>query len=214
MDITSTMVTVSQYTHDIIGNAGRAFLSSRWLGRGDFLHNHRGLTLVEAIVTGVIASVLAGVVITLLNLHTTELDEGTVNVIIQMETENIVDEIVSESRKGHQVLGPDDSWTGNTPALAVDTTDSIRLFDPGGTNYASYRINSATGSLIRSDSTGSRTLAGPGQQVQLTSSSPNRFILSNRRDEVTMDLSLWTTYKNDTLVLRTRRTRFRLRDQP
>ncbi len=178
------------------------------------VRNNSGLTLVEALVTGIIASVLAGVVITLLNLHTTELDEGTINTVIQMECENVLDAIVSETRNGFQALAPGDTWTGNPLALALDTTDSIRLFDPNGVNYASYRINSATGSLIRTSSTGSQTLAGPGQRVRLSTAGTNRFILSNHRDAITMDLSFWAVYNTDTLVLRTRRNRFRLRDQP
>jgi hypothetical protein len=178
------------------------------------MRNDRGLTLVEALVTGIIASVLAGVVITLLNLHTTELDEGTINTVIQMETENVIDAIVSETRNGYQALAPSDTWTGNPLALTLDTTDSIRLFDPSGVNYASYRINSTTGSLIRSNSTGSQTLAGPGQRVRLSTTGTNRFILSNHRDVITMDLSFRAVYNTDTLVLRTRRNRFRLRDQP
>jgi hypothetical protein len=155
------------------------------------LRNQKGFSLVEAIVAGAVAVVLAGIIVTFLNMHNRALREGTASAMIQMQSDIVSSEIGRKVRSANLVLGPGEAWS-SSPSMGVKDVSEIFLYDTSGVIFSAFKIN---GTSLQESSDGvnyNNFLAGTNP-VNLAAGS--RFTLSNERTEVTLFLKVAVNYK-------------------
>lgn len=86
----------------------------------------RGMTLVEVLVSGILATIVVGVIVTIITLYGAEIKEGTANSVLTMRLENVSDELSRKVRGGVAVLGASDVLS-SIPYLSKNTVSGFEV---------------------------------------------------------------------------------------
>lgn len=78
------------------------------------IKNEKGMTLVEAIVAGLLTAVLAGAGFTMFLMYTNETREVTANLRMQRQYETLFEDIAGTARQATLIISTDESPTGFT----------------------------------------------------------------------------------------------------
>jgi Tfp pilus assembly protein PilE len=167
----------------------------------------KGFTMVEAIVTGVIATVIATTMIVILNLFNTQANRTTVRARMQMDWDMVATDISEKVRNAHKTLANADE--GNLDSVCANEwlATTMKLYYPtGGTPAYSYshgfRIQDKK---LQEDTAGTDTWSDYKLGNRVVSLSPAaRFLVSPDRKSVTLqNFVIKSTYKTavDSLVI-------------
>ena len=166
------------------------------------IKNQNGVTLTEALVTGIILAILAGGLLAILQLNATETSEGVLNSRLQMQYENIVEQFSRDARFAKLILAVDED-----PALFTTyitdrgPLDNIRMYDTLDNICSGYDISSGT--LMEYDVAGDtmKTYIAGNSSVAVAPGSYFKLFAGRKYLEAKLGvvLSYKDTYK-DTLV--------------
>jgi hypothetical protein len=155
------------------------------------LKNRDGFTLIEAIVAGIIAAVIAGLMIVFLNVFFAQVKQGTLRAKMQMDYDIISQQIGASVRASQVVLGPGEA-VGQNFATASTVTE-INCFSAAGNKIAKYWINNG----VIWDSLGG-IWGAPGPFLignrQITVTANSGFTLPAGRKSVQLSLNPIETY--------------------
>lgn len=119
--------------------------------------NQRGFTLVEVLITGILSSVLGGVVLTIFYVNNTQVKEGAAELKLSQEQAAVAEHITNDVRWAHALRKsgepngnwnspPASAWTTppyqdsvNSPAITGLSEVIVTKLD--GSEYAGYRIS-------------------------------------------------------------------------
>lgn len=144
-----------------------------------------GMTLIESMVAGTIGVIVVMGVLTVMNVHSREVAEGTVHGILQVQSEVVYDEIGRQVRKGATVYTPTDP----NPANVVEDP-TMHIDDASGAVVARFRILDDT--LREWNGTEWQPLMIGGDAVWVDGASTFRFTVDKKH--VSPKLVLKSTY--------------------
>lgn len=164
--------------------------------------SNSGFTLVEAVVSGVIATLMAGIMITIMTMNNDGVKDGAVNAKIQSQYEIAIAEIGKYTRSARAVLKTSETYPpGYT--LSEVSTSSIMMYDENlstgaGIPLKGFRVNN--GQLQEWESgTGWRPfVVGAWPTLSVLDATP--FKLSSNRRIVTVTMRVSGTFGGDTAV--------------
>lgn len=168
----------------------------------------KGFSLIEAIVTGALVSIIAIVLITFLNFTHMQVNDGLLRAKIQTDYDGVATFLGNQIRMGSLVLGPDE--TPDTLKTDIDVQE-IHIFLKKNETYqdtSAYRISD--NKLQEKGSSGWKNLSTGHDSVNLTSKS--KFILMPGRKSVILDFELRQRYKTKTDTLQIKRSIFLCRN--
>ena len=165
------------------------------------IKNQNGLTLTEALVTGIILAILAVGLLTILILNATETSEGVLNSRLQMQYDNIVEQISRNARFAELILA-----SGEVPGSIVTYTDTAGPIDTI-LMYDTLLTTPFTGYAISGDGTLQELKAGSwvdymsgNSTVALTGNSYFKLFPGRKHLEAHLDIASSYKTKSDTLV--------------
>ena len=150
--------------------------------------HERGFTLVEAIVAGILSTIVVAVVITIIMVFGREVEEGAANAELIVRLEHVSEIIAREVRRGSKIVPIDGSHT----TLGIETKE-ITIEDSDGEDLFSFLISEAK--LSERDDTASINdswsdlLFVPGKPITLNQDS-SFFRVTPDCTAVTLDLRL------------------------
>ena len=180
--------------------------------------NKKGFTLVEALVTGIIAVIIALIVYTVFIMHNNELTEGAVHAKLQMLYETTAGAIAQYAHGAHAVIQPGESVHTISSAPPVSPVMSIRMVDTLGNYIAGFKLeNISEGHYILKDSTDNNgwkpfTVGGSAVECIDTLGKTNKFSLPAGRKGVTFNFILYWNQYNKDYILSGREDTYRCRN--
>jgi hypothetical protein len=102
-----------------------------------------GISLVETMASGVVASVLAAAVVTLFSMQSHELDQGIGNAFLHGISNVVSEQIGQDIRKANRLLVPGEPWQSEGSFSAINT-QTLLIYSNNGALLKAYRINSGT----------------------------------------------------------------------
>jgi hypothetical protein len=148
--------------------------------------------MVEAIVTTLVALVLAGAAISLFIINNRAVSNGALNTKLLMQYETVIEQIGTMTRNAVYIC--DDATCPPLAHAVPTTTNIIYLFDINNVQVGGYWLD---GSALKEWKTGSWVpfTVGPNA-VLVTTVAPNisNFIVSQDRKSVTLNVSVWTSF--------------------
>lgn len=160
------------------------------------LRNHKGTTLVEALVTFMVVGFMAGGFMTILNLNVSETSEGVLNAQLQMQYENVVEQISRNARSAACIL---DEGAGETfenlefYTAASNNATHIFMYDASGNVFAGYRIQNNT--LFEYDLSTSSWIAYKTGNETVSVTSNSAFSLAAQRKALQAKIYVKSAYK-------------------
>ncbi len=94
------------------------------------------MTLVEALVAGTIGAIVAGAVLTVVNVQSREVAEATVHSILQVQAETVYGEIARMVREGNRAYPPGPEAFNDEPVSDI----VVRISDQGNNRIGEFRI--------------------------------------------------------------------------
>ena len=156
------------------------------------LRSSRGMTLVEVLVVFVLLAFLAGAALTIMNIHNRELNLVAVRGRMQMCSETMIEQIGRDVHAGAHVLAVGETWSSSTTYSSLALSEMRIVNDTGGL-ARSYRISG--NKLQVCDPGGAYANFNIGStDIDVATASP--FTISADRENVSVQLSLSTTFKN------------------
>jgi type II secretory pathway pseudopilin PulG len=154
----------------------------------------RGFSLVEAIVAGAIAVIIATVMLTLFQVNGQSASRGGLNAMIQMQYETALSQIGQTARKANAVLQTApaiEGWSISLKLAAVSNVSQITMFDTSGAAIGGYEICASGGEAVLKErlSDGSWTNFKVGSKDVRVSSQSN-FSLSADRKWLTVNIAV------------------------
>ena len=177
----------------------------------------RGVTLVEAVVTIVVLSVVAAALVAIMLLHNTEINEGTASTWLQMRGEAVHMQLGRDVRLAGVVLCMDETWAADGAYPSTLDCTEIYCYNETGGIFAAYQMHD--NSLFEArfdpavtsveDDDYSPFFVG-SQPVNLTGG--DRFELSPQRKHLVLYTTLTTTYRGKTYSLPIQGNMYRCRN--
>ncbi len=182
-----------------------------------------GFTLVEALVTAIILSIIAVIGVTIFTMHNNQLRESNAMEKMQRQYDNVVEQIALSVRKANRVLMFDPSTPSNSdpvptsftqfpiPATPLTNVKNIRIYDSNGAVISEYSVAGSTfkesvnGALVDFEAGGSKVEIDPAS---------SSFSLNNYRTYVEITLSLKTSSAGNIYYLPPRKDGFTCRNSP
>lgn len=157
--------------------------------------NNKGLTLTEVMVSGIIGAVIAGMLISVMSMQNSALNEGTANSRLLMQANTVSEEIGRRVRSANLILQNNETWSAVFPtATAANNIQLIRLFNASGTLVKAYQIS---GNSLQESSDGTNWTNFKTGAFNATVSGGG-FNLSADRKAVALNLPLTHTLKGTT----------------
>ena len=157
--------------------------------------NRNGFTLVEGIVAGAIASVIALSAFTLFQMTTQQSRAGMVHSMLNIKYENAVEQLCASIRRSNCVLQTGEAWPPVTDLIEVTGISTIFLHNAAGNDAGGYQITAA-GILQERVFTGATWVWQNYQignaTINVSTSAPasSNFSLSADRKTVTLNLNV------------------------
>ena len=170
--------------------------------RAATMRKQAGMTLVEVIVAIILASIIAGVIMVLLSINNDQIRYVALNAKLQANYETALLQIAKLARTANSVQPWSETWPPAAAAVAVASTQSIRMFDTGGVTIGGFQTSSNT--VLQEYDTAQKKfktfMAGP-DSVRITAAPVSDFAISNTRKQLTVNISVYTVYstKRDTV---------------
>jgi hypothetical protein len=105
--------------------------------------NRNGFTLVEGIVSGAIASVIAFTGFTLFHMTTQQSRAGMIHSMLNIKYENAVEQICASIRRSNSVLQTGEFWPPAAGLDEVNEIPAIFLYNAAGNDFGGYQITDA-----------------------------------------------------------------------
>lgn len=173
------------------------------------IHGHQsGFTLVEALVAGLVAVIVAGVVFVIYVMYDTELRETAVLGKLQRQYDNVTDQISLDVRRSAHVL----KYAGESYPAVPDTVDTVFLADTNGVDVGRYLLGGDTLFEWTGGSWQPFTSGGLGGGVVEVDGASSGFILNALRDQVGVRVRIKTTDRDSTYYLDPRKDAFKCRN--
>jgi hypothetical protein len=107
-----------------------------------FKKGHAGMSLVETMVSGTIASFLAAVIMMIFSIQSRELDQGSGNAFLHSISIVVSEQIGQDIRRANRLLVPGETWQVGGMFNAVHS-QTLLIYDNGGVILKAYRINNS-----------------------------------------------------------------------
>jgi hypothetical protein len=101
---------------------------------------HAGISLVETMVSGTVASILVAVVMMIFSIQSRELDMGTGNAFLHGISTIVSEQIGKDIRRANRLLVPGETWQVSGVYNAIHS-QSLLIYDNAGVILKGYRIN-------------------------------------------------------------------------
>ena len=167
--------------------------------------NARGLTLVESIVTSILAVIIGFIIYTVAIVYMNESGTSISRFMMQQQYDNVASQIARDVHRASFVLAE-----GETPAAhgaGNDTVASVRLFDRSDHEFARYSI---VNSMLYEGVQPRQYCAGGGT-VQVVGSS-SFFVVGPQRKTLRLAMSICRTERNKQYTLSLRKAVFLCRN--
>ncbi|MBD3420960.1 MAG: hypothetical protein GF398_12645 [Chitinivibrionales bacterium] len=155
----------------------------------------QGFTLVEVVVTGSIAAVLAGLLLTTFLAYSKEFNDSMTTSMLNISANTVKERIMADVRRGQNVMGP-----GEDPEDEIPSLDSVQphinIWDVDGVerHIAGYLIEGTTNRLRYYDTTSGNWLHFEIGGKPVVVSEGSRFILDDSRKKVRVKIGLKLEY--------------------
>jgi len=103
----------------------------------------KGMTLVEILVTSIIGTVLAGIVIVIYLLFNGQVKENNAHLVMQMQYENLSEQIAYNARRAHKILDASLPYY-DTCDIYGDTVSGAKFYTVSGVLFAGVGIYNDT----------------------------------------------------------------------
>jgi type II secretory pathway pseudopilin PulG len=115
------------------------------------VNSQQGFTLIEALAGGILSTIVAGAILSALNMTTRQIKESSSNLSLGQIQTVVSEQIRSDARKSFGAKGPGENPTAqfDTPEddPALTNQNGIVFCDSNGQPFARYQINTSTGNL-------------------------------------------------------------------
>jgi prepilin-type N-terminal cleavage/methylation domain-containing protein len=177
------------------------------------MRNNNGFSLVEMIVTAIIASIVGILFLTFMRLHNQSLNEGVARTSMQMQSELVSLQLGRTVRAADRIFAGDEAWNPN-PGLATRSVNAIVAYSANGVATCSYTISSGARHFLMEQRTG--VDAAPhamrcGQDT-IVIDDGSSFILSTDRKRVVLNLNFTINYRNTVYPLAAKRDMYLCRN--
>jgi prepilin-type N-terminal cleavage/methylation domain-containing protein len=160
-----------------------------------------GFTLVETLVTMVLASIIAVVLWGTMKMYYDNIDLCFINIRLQRTFDAVVTQIGTITQQASLVLATGDSASSYDNTVS-DTCDSIHIIMPSGTDTARYCFNGGYLWEKVGAAAWDKFICAPRETVTVATSAVNKFYLTPDRKTLTITLKMWMKSKNKTDTLR------------
>jgi type II secretory pathway pseudopilin PulG len=173
------------------------------------MRRQNGFTLIEALVVGIIGSILAGMFIAFMYVHNDAVNSGVARGILLTQSEIVSNRIAAAVRGSNGVFTKGDAWSP-TPQLTPKATDTLICLRRPGDTIAIFRIG-LLHRLREGTSMGNLPYFKTGRDtVSLVAGSS--FWLSADRKRVTLNLTFTKVYRGKTYTLPSKRDSYLCRN--
>jgi hypothetical protein len=167
--------------------------------------NNAGFTLVESLVTSILAVIIGFVIYTVAFVYTNESSSSISRFMMQQQYDNVAAQIASDVHRASFVTAEGETPTSH--GVGFDSVASIHLFNGVGQLFARYSI---LNDIIYEGITPRPYNAGGGV-IQVIGEN-SFFIIGPQRKTLTLHFSLSTSERNNTHTLSLRRATFLCRN--
>jgi hypothetical protein len=174
------------------------------------MRTQNGFTLVEALVVGIIGSILAGMFIAFMYVHNDAVNRGVARAILLTQSEIISSRIAAAVRSADGVFASDEIWSAS-PQMNGRRVSSIVLYDNAGVRITGFQISLRSHRLYEGLSRNSRKVFGTGVDI-VTAIDPYSFDLSADRQWVILDISYTLQYRGKTYSIPSKKDAYRCRN--
>ena len=174
------------------------------------MRSQNGFTLVEALVVGIIGSIIAGMFIAFMYVHNDAVNRGVAQGILLTQSEIVSDRIAAAVRNGNGVFAGGESWSAN-PQLPVCDTAIIEIRDNQGVTTALFFIGPITSRLYEGTTIGNLKVFKTGKDT-VTTTAGSSFTLSEDRKRVILNIGFRIQYRGKTYTLPPKKDRYRCRN--
>jgi competence protein ComGC len=171
------------------------------------IRNTGGFTLVEAIVSAAIATIVGTIMLIILQMNNQFISDGACNTKIQMQYETVVAQIGQNMRKANAIIADGETWASSMH-FAADTVDKISLCDNSGTVIAGYEV---VGTVLKERLNGIwQDFRVGGNVVQVSNESA--FFLREDRKSIVLNISVVSSFWNFHDTVQTKQEMFLCRN--
>jgi type II secretory pathway pseudopilin PulG len=174
------------------------------------MRTQNGFTLVEALVVGIIGSILAGMFIAFMYVHNDAVNRGVARAILLTQSEIVSSRIAAAVRSADGVFAGNESWSAN-PQLTKKNADTIVCFGNGGNTIAVFRLGQFSQRLYEGTGFGNLKVFKTGRDT-VTTIAGSSFMLSADRRQVTLDLRLTLQYRGKTYSIPSKKDAYQCRN--
>lgn len=159
--------------------------------------NDEGISLIEAVVSGAVAMVIASLMLPVLQMNNQMTSNGAVSTKVQMQYEAAVSQITATARRANAVMVSGESWPPSSTMSSVSAAVVI-LYDESGNQIGGYQVSGT--SLQEWVSGNWQNFKSGSDHVQVTGGS--NFTLSGDRKWLTLNLGVFAVYgsQKDTVL--------------
>jgi Tfp pilus assembly protein PilE len=163
------------------------------------MRSQNGFTLVEALVVGIIGSILAGMFIAFMYVHNDAVNRGVARAILLTQSEIVSSRIAAAVRSADRVFAWDEAWSVN-PQMNVRRVSSIVVYNNTGVRITGFRIRLSDHKLYEGLTRYDRKVFGTGSDIVMAID-PYSFVLSADRKRVTLDIDYTLQYRGKTYTI-------------
>ena len=174
------------------------------------MRSQNGFSLVEALVVGIIGSILAGMFIAFMYVHNDAVNRGVARGTLLTRSEIVSNRIAAAVRSASRVFEINEPWNAN-PQLTVRNASFIALYDNTGNTIAVFSISPSSQRLSEGASRDSLTAFKTGGDI-VTTTPGSSFILSADRRQVTLDLGYMIHYRGKTYTVTSKKDAYLCRN--
>jgi type II secretory pathway pseudopilin PulG len=174
------------------------------------MRSQNGFSLVEALVVGIIGSILAGMFIAFMYVHNDAVNRGVARAILLTQSEIVSSRIAAAVRSADRVFEMTEPWNAN-PRLAVRNASFIALYDNTGNTIAVFRISQFSNRLYEGAGQTSQIVFKTGGDI-VTATPGSSFILSADRRQVTLNLGYMIQYRGKTYTVTSKKDAYLCRN--
>jgi len=182
-------------TRDIQGKqmSGIYWEHTNYISASSLVHT-KGFTLVEALVTLAIMGLMAGGLLSVMNLHNREINEGIGRSRLLLQSQALRSEIMKKVWEGNQLLSGSGRWTRS---IHIYTTDNPDM-------YAQFRVRTDS-TIEEMDTSGGtihwKTFRVGDDSIRIDRNPDSAFYVDTLLDRVALNFGLTIDYSGERFLL-------------